>query len=172
MASGALMGLDLSPTASAAFAVPFDWDGVWSRTACITAGESLSRGAPDTARALRCETIATQIVAFARQHRVTIAYIEGYTFGRSDQAHTIAEVSGVVRLELVRTGIEIVSAPASAARKLLLGKVPRFDQKAAVYAAFRAAGAPITSFDEADALAAANYGLSEHGAYCFTMGAT
>src|SRR4051812_4927637 len=111
MSAPAVLGLDLSPTASACFAVPLDWDGEWRRTTRLTVGEHLSRTASDTARARRCESIAARIVGFALQHRVTVAYIEGYAFGRADQAHTIAEVSGVVRLELVRVGIEIVSLP-------------------------------------------------------------
>jgi len=167
MNAGAIMGLDLSPTASAAFSAPLDWDGDWRRTARLTVGESLPRDASDTARARRCETIATRLVAFAKQHNVTQIWIEGYAFSRADQAHSIAEVSGVVRLELVRAGLEIRSVPASSVRKLLLGKVPRSQAKAAVYAAFKAAGAPIETFDEGDALAVANYGLSENGAFCF-----
>jgi len=165
-----LMGLDLSPTASAAVAVPLDWDGDWRRIARLTVGESLPRNASDSVRARRCETIATRLVAFARAHGVTDAWIEGYAFSRAEHAHTIAEVSGVVRLELVRAGIGLHTVPASSARKLLLGKVPRSEAKAAVYAAFRAAGAPIETFDEGDALAVANFGLSEAGGYCFAQG--
>jgi Holliday junction resolvasome RuvABC endonuclease subunit len=165
----AIMGLDLSPTASAAVTVPLDWDGRWSRIDRLTVGEHLPRGASDSARARRCETIATRLVAFARSHGVTIAWLEGYAFSRADQAHTIAEVAGVVRLELVRAGIEIRTVPASSARKLLLGKVPRSEAKAAVYAALRAAGAPIETYDEGDALAVANYGLNEAGGYSFAQ---
>jgi Holliday junction resolvasome RuvABC endonuclease subunit len=167
----AVLGLDLSPTASAAIVVPLDWGGDWRRIARLTVGESLPRDASDAARARRCESIATGLVAFARAHGVTVCWIEGYAFSRADQAHTIAEVAGVVRLELFRAGIEIRTVSASAARKLLLGKVPRSDAKAAVYRALRAAGAPVETFDEADALAVANFGLSELGCFSFMLAA-
>jgi hypothetical protein len=39
----------------------------------------------------------------------------------------------------------------------------------AVYAALRAAGARFETADEADAMAAANLGLSELGGYCFAQ---
>jgi hypothetical protein len=98
-----------------------------------------------------------------------VCWIEGYGFRQATQAHTIAEVAGVVRLELVRAGIEIRTVPASSARKLLLGKVPRSDQKAAVYATLRSAGAPIETYDEGDALACANYGLCELKCFSFAQ---
>lgn len=165
----AILGLDLSPTASAAVVVPLDWAGDWCCIARLTVGESLPRNATDTARAKRCESIAMKLVDFATSHGVTQAWIEGYAFRRADQAHTIAEVGGVVRVELVRAGIEVRSVPASSARKLLLGKVPKSDPKAAVYAALRAAGAPIETFDEGDALCVANFGLSDAGCFCFAQ---
>jgi hypothetical protein len=81
----------------------------------------------------------------------------------ADQCSHLGEVGGVVRLELVRAGIELRTANMGTARKLLLGKVPRSDAKMAVYAALRAAGARFETADEAHAMAAANLGLSELG---------
>ena len=54
-----VLGLDLNPTASAAIAVPLDWAGDWRRIARLTVRESLAHDATDSARARRCESIAT-----------------------------------------------------------------------------------------------------------------
>jgi len=161
-----VLGLDLSATAAAAVSVPLDWDGQWSRVHSVVVGESLRHDASDAERARRRETIASQLVAFAQAERTTVAYIEGYAFSQHSAAHTLAEVGGVVRLELVRAGIEIRTANMGMSRRLLLGKCPK-GAKVAVYAALKAAGATFETLDESDAFAAANLGLSELGGYCF-----
>jgi Holliday junction resolvasome RuvABC endonuclease subunit len=166
-----LLGLDLSVTAAAAVAVPVDWDGEWKRVRSVVVGEKLRRDATDLERARRTETIATRLVAFARATGATCAFIESYGFAMRTAAHTLGEIGGVVRLELVRAGIEVRTANMGTARKLLLGKVPRSDAKMAVYAALRAAGARFETGDEADAMAAVNLGLSELGAFCFAQSA-
>ena len=163
-----LMGLDLSARAAACMIVGTHWDGQFSRVATRTFGESLAKDATDLERARRCELIADQIVGFAQGLLVTEAWIEGYAFSRHDSAHTIGEVGGVVRLELVRAGIAIHTANMGTARKLLLGKCPRKGAKVAAAQALRAAGSPAWTLDESDAFVCANLGLSEHaGAFCF-----
>lgn len=162
-----ILGLDLSTRAAAAVAVPQDWDGRWSRVRSLVVGEPLRRDATDPERARRCESIALPIVAFARTHVVTSVWIEGYAFSQATAAHTLAEVGGVVRLELVRAGFAIRTANMSTARKLLLGKVPRKGAKDAVVATLRAAGATFETADEADAYCCANLGLYELGGYFF-----
>lgn len=171
-----LLGLDLSTRAAAGVLVPQDWDGQWSRVRSIITGEPLRRDARDVERARRTETVAAQLVAFAKLHGVTSAWIESYAYGQRTAAHTLGELGGVVRLELVRAGIEIRTANMSTARKLLLGKVPtrtskdepgRPTAKEAVQAALRAAGAPAWTPDEADAYVCANLGLSELGGFFF-----
>jgi Holliday junction resolvasome RuvABC endonuclease subunit len=164
-----ILGLDLSVTAAAAVALPLDWDGQWHRVSSIVVGQRLHRGATDAERARRTETIATRLVAFARSAGASVAYIESYGYAMRTSAHTLGEVGGVVRLELVRAGVELRTANMGSARKLLLGKVPRSDAKMAVYTALRAAGARFETADEADAMAAANLGLSELGGYCFAQ---
>jgi len=162
-----LLGLDLSLTASAAVAVPLDWDGQWSRVRTCVVGEKLRRDATDAERARRTETIAARLVGFARAVSATHGFVEGYAFGQSTAAHALGELGGVVRLELVRAGIELHTVPMQSARKLLLGRCPREGAKVAVCAALRAAGARFESLDEYDAAAVANFGLSELGGYCF-----
>jgi Holliday junction resolvasome RuvABC endonuclease subunit len=162
-----LMGLDLSTRAAAAVAVPTLWDGRWDRVRSLVAGEGLKRDASDLERARRTETIARRLVAFAHANGVETAFIESYAFNQAKAAHTLAELGGVVRLELVRAGIEIRTAPMSTARKMLLGKLPRADVKAHVYATIRAAGGMFETADEADAFCAVNWGLSEVGGFFF-----
>jgi len=166
-----VLGLDLSLTAAAAVAVPLDYDGDFRRIVALVVGEKLRRDATDAERARRTETIAARLVRFALENRAAVAYVEGYAFSQRTAAHALAELGGVVRLELVRAGIDVQTANVGSARKLLLGKVPRQDAKVAVAEAFRAAGAPLDwSLDETDAMACANLGCSLLGGYCFAMG--
>lgn len=165
-----LLGLDLSLTAAAAVAVPLDWDGDWTRVTTAVTGTRLRRSALDAERARRTETIAAQIVAFARAQQATRCIIEGYAFSQPHSAHALGELGGVVRLELVRAGLDLRTVAIPTARKLLLGKVPREGAKVAVAQALRAAGCPPEwAFDELDAMCVANWGLSELGGYCFAQ---
>jgi hypothetical protein len=168
--NASLIGLDLSATAAAACAVPLGWGGDFRRVHTVVVGERLRRDATDAERARRCESIARRLVAFARAHSVFEAWTESYAYAQRTSAHTLAEVGGCVRLELLRAGVAIRTANIGTARKLLLGKLPRREAKRAVHAALSAAGSPAWSLDEADAFVAANLGLSEHaGAWCFAQ---
>lgn len=179
-----ILGLDISSRSTATVAIPLSWDGNWSRVEWLLCGQKLPRTATDMARAQRCEQIARSIVEFARRKGATLAWFEGYAFSQNTSAHTLAEVGGVVRLELVRAGIEIRTANMATARKLLLGKVPVGEKlpsgkrrkgvaKKAVYEALTASGARLPAGDEgcdvADAIVAANLGLSELGGYCWAQ---
>jgi len=166
--NAAIAGLDLSATAAAIVSAPLRWDNNWSRVRSVVAGEGLRRDATDEERARRCESIARTLLRFCDDNNVGQVWIEGYAFNQRTSAHTLGEVGGVVRLELVRAGIAIRTANMSTARKLLLGKLPRKGAKVAAYEALRAAGCPAWTLDESDAFVCANLGLSEHaGAFCF-----
>jgi Holliday junction resolvasome RuvABC endonuclease subunit len=167
-----LMGLDLSAGSPAACAVPSDWDGDWRRVGMWTIKEPLPKDATDEQRARRCERIATGILRLANNYGAHEAWIEGYAFSMRTSAHTLGEVGGVVRLELVRSDISIHTANMGTARKLLLGKAPRKGAKVAAANALRAAGSPAWTLDESDAFVCVNLGLSEHaGAFCFCQAA-
>jgi hypothetical protein len=162
-----LLGLDLSLTAAAAVSCPLDWDGQWCRVHSVVIGEPLHRIATDAERARRTETIASRLVTFARAEGATVAFIEGYAYSLRTSAHTLGELGGVVRLELVRAGIEIRTANMSTARKLLLGKCPRKGANVAACEALTAAGGRFETLDESDAMVAVNWGLAEWGGHCF-----
>lgn len=149
-----VLGLDLSLTASAVVAVPLDWDGDFRRVQTLVVGERLHRDSTDAVRAMRTDMIASRVLAFAQSVGATSAWVEGYAYSQNVAAHSLAELGGVVRLALVRAGIELHTVTASSARKLLLGKLPRGKQKEAVQGALKAAGAPASwSPDEFDAFA-------------------
>jgi hypothetical protein len=163
-----LIGLDLSCTAAPAVAVPLDWDGQWSRVHSVVVGEKLRRDSSDAERARRTETIASRLVAFAQAERATVAFIEGNAFSQHTAAHTLGELGGVVRLELVRAGIEIRTANMSTSRRLLLGKCCK-GAKVAAYTTLKTAGAMFETLDQSDAFTAVNLGLSELGGYCYAQ---
>lgn len=168
--SACVIGLDLSLNASSGIVCPLDWDGQWSRVRSLVVGETLPKNASDAQKARRTETIAARLVAFAQSAGVTRAFVEGYAFGSKNGREALGELGGVVRLELVRAGIEIRTVPVATARKLLLGTVPKSKPKDAVREALKAAGAPASwSADEMDAFCVANFGLSEVGGYCFAQ---
>lgn len=176
-----LLGLDLSATAAAAVAVPLDWDGEWRRVRWTVVGEPLVKSASDADRARRTERIAQAIVRFAHEHRAFVAWIESYAFSMRTMAHTLGEVGGVVRLELVREGIAVHTANMSTSRKLLLGTLPSrgspVSAKQESARVLAAAGAPLEwieqkGLDLVDAFTAVNLGLScEPGAYCYAQAA-
>lgn len=179
-ARDALMGLDLSARAAAAIIAPLNWGGDWLLTRTLVVGEKLTTSADDVDQALRTGSIAEQLCQFAFDYGVGQAWFENLTIGsRGSASHVLARLDGVVRLELVRMGVEIHTANMGTARKLLVGVVPRGTgvKKLASKLAFRAlqaAGMPIrygndTKLDEADAFVALNLGLSEAGGYCFAQ---
>lgn len=174
-----VLGIDLSARSAAVVAIDSGWDGKWSRVEWLLCGQSLPRGASDLSRVQRCEHIARSLVEFAKRKGASVAWIESYGFNQAVAAHTLAEVGGVVRLELVRAGIEIHTAQMATARKLLLGRVPSSRKegkgaaKRAVYATLTAAGARLPTgdagMDVADAIVCANFGLSELGGYALAQ---
>lgn len=164
-----LIGLDLSLAASAAVAVPLDWDGDFRRVQSLVIGEKLDKGAPLAERAHRTERIASRIVTFARSVGATHAWIEQYAYSQANAAHSLGELGGVTKLFFVNAGIEINTVTASQARKLLLGNNPRKGAKVAVAEALRAAGARFDTLDEYDAMCVANFGLSELSGFCFAQ---
>lgn len=160
-----ILGCDCSLVGTGLIAVPLDWEGDWKRIAFKSVGWSLPSGSSDRKRVERLCHIAETAVAFAAEHGATLAAIEGLVFGKVTAAHSLGEVSGAVRVALHLADVELVTAPCSTSRKLLLGKLPRKAAKLAVRDRLLALGAPFTSLDEMDAFAAANLVLRSLGAY-------
>lgn len=100
-------------------------------------------------------------------------FFEEYAFSQSDSyAHAIGEAGGVAKLALADAGATVSAVHSQSARKLLCGHVPRKskDAKALVRHVLED-GFGFADLHEAeyDALAVANYGLSELGQPCLAM---
>jgi Holliday junction resolvasome RuvABC endonuclease subunit len=167
-----VLGLDLSLRGAGLAAVPTRWDGDWSRIARATVGHPLRKDASEADRIGRLVRLSGEVVAFAERHGCTSAIVEQYAFSsRHAHAHALGELGGVVRVLLttrVRIPLDVV-APARA-RKLILGKLPRKDVKAATRAALTAMGMPAEwTADEADAFVLCNHALAEAGGYALVV---
>lgn len=166
------LGFDLSLTAPAAVAIPLNWrPGAWrSVKSWLYKIPEKERPSNDDTRGQyeRYIKIADWAVDVAREVRASVRYgIENYAFSRNNaQASRLMELGGIVRIQLYGAHAMIATVvSASSARKLLLGKVPRSDQKLAVqYALFNAAGAP-KDWEEniCDAFTVTNWMLTELG---------
>jgi hypothetical protein len=159
-----ILGLDTSLRQSAAVALPLDWTvGDWSAVRSMVVGRSLKKDASEHDKIERLAYLAHELVDFAVKVGATHAFVEDYSYSRANQAHQLGELGGVVRVRLRDAGVSVHVVPLASARKLLLGKVPRSDAKVAVFSALRAVGWSVSTLDEADAFACANYALTEFG---------
>lgn len=88
------------------------------------------------------------------------------------QIVNLAKLHALIELELQDLGLELQVANQSTARKFVFGRgtPPRglsdTQKKAWVFEPLRLAGAPVSNHNEADALVAGMFGLSELGAPC------
>lgn len=184
----AVVGLDLSLTRPAACRIPGDWEvGDWSRVVVASWEPAVPRGDGidfERARIERLVEIADRVRAFVEmgarspgdrevvvEPRVDAVGIESYAYSSSSSSVTkLAELGGVVRVSLFSYGIVPVPVVAASARKLLLGKLPRADQKAWVQAALKRARAPFwEDDDQADAFCVANWLRAELGGVALVM---
>lgn len=169
---GVILGIDLSLTGAGMVALPLLWQGDWGRVAHHTAGEKLSKDAPEALRIGRLKRICDEIIAFATANRCTAAIVEQYAFtSMHSHAHSLGELGGVVKHQLAeRVGLLVDVVSPSSARKLILGKVPRKDVKIAVVHALTKMGMPLEwTEDEADAFVCANHAASSLGGFAFVV---
>jgi hypothetical protein len=172
-----VLGIDASLTSTGLVACPLDWDQDWSRLRTHTIKKSLTKAASERDRIERMQSIALEIRIMAVRWGVTQAWIEDLPTGRAFHIPQLAELRGFIRKELaddLQLRIFVERANQSTIRKLLLGKLPPSDRKAAVISVLDAmtAECPIQPFntdDERDAFVVANYGLSELGAPCIAL---
>lgn len=130
-----------------------------------TIGWELRSDVPELSRVRRLQQIQEHARRVSQQLQgKVIAAIEGYAYGRTEQAHSLGEAGGAVRLGLASAinmvGM-VVIAP-NTARSVLLEKVPRkgADAKAAVREVLQKAGAPRHwTLDATDAAAVVNAAL-------------
>lgn len=170
-----VVGFDLSLTAPAAVAIPLNWrPGDWKRVKSWLARPMAPSKDDARGQLLRYKGIADWACSLVDEigGRTATYFVEQYAFSRNNaQASKLMELGGIVRLALFdRFGLVPHVVATSSARKLLLGKVPRADQKAHTQAAFFRLGAPKT-WDEnrIDAACVVNYGLTEFGRVALTV---
>lgn len=161
------IGLDLSLRSTGCVAVPssfaadLDWSTVRHR---LVTSDAMPNGASVRERTGRLLAIAATITKWIQSGPVDVIGIEEQAF-RQGFAHSreIGELSGIVKAELLALDLPLVMVTASAARKTLLGSVPRSGAKDAVRALLRRMGAGWKDSDRCDAFAVANHALSESG---------
>ena len=143
------LGFDLSLTAPAAVALPLDWrPGDWQRARSYLLKPQAPKTDDTRGQYVRYAEIADwayNVVDDCGAGDGDTYAIEQYAFSRNNaQASRLMELGGVVRMRLFQEWALVATVvAASSARKLLLGKVPRSDQKIAVQVALYKAGAPL-----------------------------
>ena len=173
-----VVGFDLSLTAPAAVAIPLNWrPGDWKRVKSWLARPIAPRSDDPAGGLRRYRGIADWACALVEEvggdrGLAAHVFIEQYAFSRNNaQASKLMELGGIVRIALFdRFGLVPHVVATSSARKLLLDKVPRADQKAHTQAAFFKLGAPKTwDENQIDAMCVANFGLTELGRVALTV---
>lgn len=92
--------------------------------------------------------------------RPDIALIEGYAYGRPNQAHQVGELGGIIRLTAYRCEIPLVVIPPATLKKYATGKGNAKKEEVLVAAVLRS-GRELTN-DEADAWWLRQIGLSHY----------
>lgn len=161
-----VLGLDLSLRRPAACVIPEGWRvGDWKALHLLSFDGEDSHD--ERSHYVRIIKIVGKMRDFMIAHGVgqEDAWVEDYAYSRHSSSVTkLAELGGYARCEFLTYGRVLHAVPAASCRKLLLGKVPREGQKQAVQDAFRHVGAPFAEDgDLCDAVAVANYGMSEQG---------
>jgi crossover junction endodeoxyribonuclease RuvC len=135
-----VLGLDLSLT-STGWAIERDGQ---VQTGTITTGNLRD--------CARLDRIARIVIGLALQDpAVHLVALEGYAFGRPNQAHQIGELGGTVRLELWRRDMPFIEVPPSTVKKYAAGSgAAKKEQMLAE--AIRRLGYQGSSNDVADAL--------------------
>ncbi len=165
-----VLGLDLSLASAGIACLPLDWDCALARVNVATIPH---KHAPhnDTERAERLTTVARGVIARA-QVLAAGRGIEAWGIESlpTHQAHALvplAELHGTVRYLLHEQGQLVVTVPQASARKLLMGHLPRKDQKEIVRQTVTGlVGCAGWGPDEVDAFVVANWLASEQGAVC------
>jgi len=173
-----LLGVDVSFSGLGLVAVPILWQGDWTKVESLIVEGKLEKASTDNERAAMMTHVAGCVCDFALEHGCSEAWIEAIPTHDAFSLTKLAGLDAVVRVELLRDGIDIRSAHMSTTRALLLGKLPKKPEGAKrgwikpmyIEPALRAAGCPFMSREEndvRDAWVAVQAGLAEHGGFFF-----
>lgn len=165
-----VVGLDLSLTRSGIAIIPSDWGGDTSRVIVTSIRSNKITEMTDLARAERLLWMATKVrgSAFCESIKqwgnptVLGWFIESLPSHGAFGLVKLGELHGVMRTQLISQNL--VTAPQSAGRRLLMGKLPKRDLKTMVSNTVRSfPGASGWNGDEVDAFVTANWGAAELG---------
>lgn len=115
----------------------------------------------------RLAFIEDRIAEVVSDNGITLVAMEGYAFGRPNQAHQVGELGGVVRLKLWRMGVPFVVIPPASLKKYATGK-GNANKDAMLEAAIRRFGFEGHGNDEADAWLLLQAALCAYGKRQFT----
>lgn len=99
----------------------------------------------------RLSWIRDQILELEHDHHTDLIVIEGYAYGRPNQAHQVGELGGVIRTALYDAGIPYLEVTPATVKQYATGK-GNASKNLMLVAAGRRLGYPGESNDEADAL--------------------
>lgn len=155
------LGVDASLTGLGLVCCPADWDGDFSRIQRETLGVTLPKHPTARDEIRRMLDLSMDVRRFAIQHGATHAAIESVPTQRAFNIGKLGELRGFIRSELARhCHIFADLVQQSSARKLLLGRLPKADRKAAVMAAMGLLTDRFETDDEVDAFVTVNHRMS------------
>jgi len=169
-----ILGIDLSLRGLALFACPVDWDMRWERTKAVTLSVPLRKDATQREQIDRLRMLALDVRTFAIRVGTTHAVVESYAFNMSTMAHSLGELGGVVKLELMREcGIVCGVVNQSSARKFVYGQCPPRGmtdtaRKRWLLEPLLMAGAKLEDHNQGDACVVTQFALSDFGAPCLS----
>jgi crossover junction endodeoxyribonuclease RuvC len=99
----------------------------------------------------RLAWLGDRLAGLVSEHEPTICVLEGYAFGRPNQAHQLGEAGGTVRLTLHRAAVPVVEIAPALVKLYATGK-GNASKEAVLAEAVRRLRYPGSSTDEADAL--------------------
>lgn len=167
-----VLGIDLSLVGLGLCAIPTGWDRDVRLIRSVTLTYPLRKAATTREHVERLRALSMDVRTWAIRMGVTHAFMESYAYSMATMAHSIGELGGVVRLELLRErNLDVQFANQSSARKFMYGRIPprgltQTQRKAWLLEPLKLMGAPVEDHNQGDALVVANYGLSELGAPC------
>lgn len=165
--TGTVVGLDLSLTGAAACAIRIPWDYKIPNVQMMpNAGYKLKADATNTELRERILAIRDQVHEFCKQVQARRIMVEDYAFSAAGRITMLAELCGVVKIDLWENwGVSVESVRASQARKVLLQKLPAKDSKLFTKVNVkRLPGTKDWTDDDVDAFVVANHAVMSAGA--------
>lgn len=152
-------------------AVAKGWDMRMERVRFRTLGCSLEKRATEREKTLRLVRLARDFRAAAIYYGATSVWLEDLPTHGVYGVVGLAELRGVLRVEMEEAGIPVHFVQAPQARRLLYGRQPprgltQSQRKAWLLEPLRLAGLSLDDDAQADAFCVANYALSELGSPC------